>query len=335
MVAVAALCAASFGSATVAEASFPGANGRIAYEARDLRNHDALYTMGPDGRGVQPFAHDFRFDHPNWSPTGEWLAAKAWRRGADEWEPLRVFSSSGQELWSMDLGPHFRYSSSPTWSPDARSLEYAELTFRHHCDIYIVEIGTRGDWPGVTGPLALIGMRRILDGKGCDGHRPEWSPNGEWILFDMLYTDDQDGIYLVRPDGSELSRIASSGMMPTWSPDGARIAYTDCARERVATLVGSCGIWIMNADGSNAKQVTTRPANPCGDLSRPCALDYAPTWSPDGRYILFKRVSHATHADEFWMLDLTSELPQPLLFRRIEHAPGGRSPANPDWQPLP
>jgi len=54
----------------------------------------------------------------------------------------------------------------------------------------------------------------------------------------------------------------------TWTPDG-RIVYSSIAG-------GNVDLWIMNADGTNQKQLTSD-----------AAMDYAPYVSPDGRYIFF------------------------------------------------
>jgi len=54
----------------------------------------------------------------------------------------------------------------------------------------------------------------------------------------------------------------------TWTPDG-RIVYSSIAG-------GNVDLWIMNADGTNQKQLTSD-----------AAMDYSPYVSPDGRYIFF------------------------------------------------
>ena len=67
---------------------------------------------------------------------------------------------------------------------------------------------------------------------------------------------------------------------PDWSPDGSKIVFH-------AGGFGSGGIWVMNADGSGQHQLSG-----CGPTDpSPCAAgdDWGPTWSPDGRKIVFLR----------------------------------------------
>jgi Tol biopolymer transport system component len=59
------------------------------------------------------------------------------------------------------------------------------------------------------------------------------------------------------------------GGWPAWSPDGSRIAFASVRRK---------GIWVMNADGTSLRRVTTSPT-----------IDVEPTWSPDGRRLAFVR----------------------------------------------
>jgi hypothetical protein len=73
-------------------------------------------------------------------------------------------------------------------------------------------------------------------------------------------------------DGSGQTRLTDYpdlDGLPTWSPDGSRIAFTRAQD-------GNTEIWVMNADGSGQTQLTNNPAN-----------DNSATWSPDGSLIGF------------------------------------------------
>lgn len=79
-----------------------------------------------------------------------------------------------------------------------------------------------------------------VDGTGRvdlgTGHRPAWSPDGEWVAFMRTADDGYEmtaaDLWLARADGSESVRLTSGPgleMNPTWSPDGSAIAYDDGA----------------------------------------------------------------------------------------------------------
>ena len=58
-------------------------------------------------------------------------------------------------------------------------------------------------------------------------------------------------------------------MHPSWSPEGADIAFT-------STRDGNSEVYVMNADGSAPINLTKHPES-----------DFFPTWSPDGKKLAF------------------------------------------------
>jgi len=113
---------------------------------------------------------------------------------------------------------------------------------------------------------ALIGASPSPAGATYPG------PNGR-ILFD--HCDDLTGcqIYTVNPDGTSLQQVTTDedNFSGDWSPDGTKITY-------VSTSSGDVAIWVANADGSNALQLT-----PNQDRSD----TYWPRFTPDGRRVLY------------------------------------------------
>ena len=60
------------------------------------------------------------------------------------------------------------------------------------------------------------------------------------------------------------------GRWPTWAPQGKSVAYQGCNQSG-----NQCGLWVMDADGSNARPLTNVPG------------DAMPAWSPDGARLAF------------------------------------------------
>jgi imidazolonepropionase-like amidohydrolase/Tol biopolymer transport system component len=96
------------------------------------------------------------------------------------------------------------------------------------------------------------------------------SPDGGTLAFDLL-----GDIYTMPVSGGTPTRIAEGlpfETQPRFSPDGRRIAFT-------SDRGGGDNIWIMNADGSDKRQLTKEDFR----------LLNQPSWSPDGRFIAAKK----------------------------------------------
>ena len=111
------------------------------------------------------------------------------------------------------------------------------------------------------------------------------SPDGRRIAFTLL-----GDIYTMPISGGTPTRISAGfawEVHPRWSPDGSRIAFT-------SDRGGGDNIWIMNADGSDKRALT----------SEKFRLMNQPSWSPDGRYIVAKKhftTGRSLGTGEIWL----------------------------------
>lgn len=155
----------------------------------------------------------------------------------------------------------------PTWSPDGRHIAFrttrGESNRGDHDPSNIFVINGDG-----SGERQLTPPRTDLRGSG--GLFPAWSPRGDRIAF-----SNGDGINLMRPDGTVVKTLGVQGECSVWSPDGARIMFCSNGVNR-GTGVDNWDVFVMSADGSNAKRLTRDPAQ-----------DYPGAWSPDGKEIMF------------------------------------------------
>mgnify|MGYP003352084163 FL=1 len=125
---------------------------------------------------------------------------------------------------------------------------------------------------------------------GIDTRTGTWmsvdiSPDGKWITFDLL-----GDIYLMPAEGGEAKALTHSvawEMQPKFSPDGKKIAFMSDAG-------GGDNIWVMNADGSDARAITKEDFR----------LLNNPVWHPNGQYIAARKHYSGTRSlgsGEIWM----------------------------------
>jgi imidazolonepropionase-like amidohydrolase/Tol biopolymer transport system component len=146
------------------------------------------------------------------------------------------------------------------------------------------------------------------------------SPDGRTIAFDLL-----GDIYTMPISGGTPRRITSGlafDMQPRFSPNGQLIAFT-------SDRGGGDNIWVMNADGTGARQITRENFR----------LLNAPTWSPDGQYIAARKhftTQRSLGTGEIWLYHVSGvgdgvplvERPNPTFQKELGEpafAPGGQS----------
>jgi len=178
---------------------------------------------------------------------------------------LFVARLDGSGLRQLTSGPGEDVT--PVWSPDGSQVVFASARDGNE-DVWIVQAdGT--------------GLRNLTNHPGSDSH-PSWSPDGRMIVFCSTRGDgENDDIYTIRVDGSDLRRLTDNGLywdtFPSFSPDGRKILFRRLLRTRSSegTLVNS-EVMVMNSDGTGVV-----------NLTRDAWFDGWPSWSPDGRRIAF------------------------------------------------
>ena len=232
---------------------FADVRGWIAY-GDVFGDVSGIWAMDPANPDAEPTPLDPDDGYPvDWSSDGsKLLVLRGWTG------PLVVLNADGTETFLAD-SQEIRGAS---FTPDGSRVVYADNEGNRGAGIYIVDAhggpaqllhGSDRSvfFPAVSpdGKIAHFegngdrGNRLwVMNADGTDRHEIvgeeegfmqnstfplTWSPDGARLAF-VQY----DGLYVLNPDGSEVSRIATgvtdagAGSGPYWSPDGSRIAFT-------------------------------------------------------------------------------------------------------------
>jgi Tol biopolymer transport system component len=147
----------------------------------------------------------------------------------------------------------------------------------------------------------------------------DWSPSGNRMAYDF-FDDIGEHIATISPDGTFNRQITfGSGIqeVPRWSPDGRQITF-DASPGSPDDPSFSPSIWLMRADGSQARQLTSD------------GFDVEPVFSPDGKRIAFGRITGVTAAGDQLEALYVVDVDGTHLRQVVPPLPGLE---HPDWSP--
>jgi len=214
-------------------------------------------------------------EEPTLSPDRTRVAFESHRDGNRE---IYVMGADGSA--PTNITQHDAWDSSPAWSPDGRRIAFVSDRNgdRYNGDIFLMNAdGT--------------GVEQLTFEPGNGAGQLAWSPDGSSIAF-VSGRDGPLAIFAIELASGDIRRISNNDLSvssPSWSPDGAWIAYIESQDE----LDESSHVWVMAADGNEARQLTF------GNF-----WEQSPTWSPDGTHIAFGRLVDAETRYDIYMVPL-------------------------------
>ena len=210
---------------------------------------------------------------PRFNPTNQMVTYMSYFRNMPRVYLLDIETGT-QEVVGNFPGMTF----APRFSPDGKKIVMS-FAKDGNSDIYTMDLETR-----------LV--ERISEHSSIDTS-PSFSPDGKFITFNSDRSGLQQ-IYVMRSDGSGVKRITfGNGIYgtPVWSPRGDLIAFTKMRK-------GKFYIGVMRIDGTGERLLTEN------------FYQEAPSWSPNGRVLVFYRETKAGPKGEgfsakLWSIDIT------------------------------
>jgi len=254
----------------VADAAFPGQNGRIAY-VTTVGDHRAIYTVDAQGLDPQPLidlGSGRDAINPAWSWDGQSIAF-AGQTSPGGTFAIYVANADGSGSPRQVTTPTVS-DTDPTWEPNGRQIAFTRTLTDGSSHIWMIELAT-----GTTS--------HIFVHADSNEREPAWSPDGTRIAFvgrmnscaqppcrwGIGIWDLEDGWFTnpLRYQGYE------DWHHPDWSPDGTMIVAS-FGFDEVPFLSGA-GLQLFDVSSGE-------PLSMLG----PCHLTSEPSFSPDGQWVL-------------------------------------------------
>jgi Tol biopolymer transport system component/DNA-binding winged helix-turn-helix (wHTH) protein len=240
----------------VADVRYADANGHQPTDSESFAETDAP-LLSSDGRGMSAGVKIAAA-----ALGGVILAAAVWLLVRELSAPAGVTVERTSQLtaWS---GLDFY----PVISPDGRVLAFCSDRTGS------LEIFTR---------QMLQGAKEVqVTNDGAQNCQPSFSPDGSQLAY--ASHGSRPGIYVIPSNGGTARQLSTFGTRPAWSPDGTQIAFQSDPLNDLGSNVRNAmppsTLWLVSVNGGEPRRLT-RPGQPPGGHG-------APSWSPDGKRIVF------------------------------------------------
>ena len=238
---------------------------KLAFVSRRDGNSE-IYVINADGSGQENLTqHPARDSHPSWSRDGRKLAFVSRRDGNSE---IYVMNADGSGLRNVTRAPSNDLG--PAWSPDGGAIAFVKIQGK-----------CAGSAPDRRCSNNYGTYLYVVNGDGSGLRRLTTQPDYVFKL-QLVGGREDDPVWELsragrrqRADRAAFERPVQRSVVARREADRLRVIDTSPGNRTDA----NAGLWVVNADGSNRRQLTRY------------AVGSNPVWSPDGRRIAFRRLN--------------------------------------------
>ncbi len=195
--------AGSFGLSPGGERAVIEARGEILNLPAD--EGDALNVTGASGT---------REKNAAWSPDGRWIALVSDRTGEEQ---IYLVDQHGRSEWRQLTKGDFRFILQPVWSPDGKSLAFADKFMKLH----LVDVASGG-----VKEIARSDYDDAWERWGIMDY--VWSPDSRWIAYTSQTGNMNEAVWLYDTrsgTNTKLTDDMTQDWSPSFSPDGKYLYF--------------------------------------------------------------------------------------------------------------
>jgi Tol biopolymer transport system component len=285
-------------------------NGKIVFQA-SVGKYKQLFTVNANGTGLKQVTHiSFSGDsegaeQADWSPDGSTIAFDGPSGNRVNIFTIRPDGTGLAELPLTVTG----FNGAPAYSPDGTKIAFDQDAGPAEPTVHGIFVANAD---GSNPRRVTTGIRTA----NAYDTNADWSPDGSRLSFTRVKNSKQAAIYVVKMNGEGLKRLTPwklDAALASWAPDGSKLVFESYNDAQAGK---SSNLFTISPNGGAMTRLTR--------FSGGATQALGPAWSPDGKKIVWHKVS--PQLNQLFVIDSRG-----ASQRQLTHMRGDANPGHADW----